>query len=231
MNFTFGIITTGNSDLRRILYTIYQQGIPEYQIIVVGGSNSYEGAQHISFNENEKSGWITRKKNIITEYAEHENIVYMHDYIELKKDWYQGFMDFGDNFKICMNRILNIDGSRFRDWTLFPAFLPEHLQHRRDLLLPYDLTKLTKYQYISGAYWVAKKSVMCEFPLDETLCWGFGEDVEWSHRVKSKYKFSINTASSVQIIKEGKDIAFSEAQPDIIKGLLVDLIERPKEEI
>jgi len=220
VNFTFGIITDGNKDLSFLLSSIQSQIIPEYQIIIVGGDSSYEGTVHIPFDETIKRAWITRKKNIITETAKYDNIVYLHDYISLREGWYQGYLKFGDQFDICMNPIINYDGTRFRDWTLFPTFLPPEFHSRRDLLLPYNITGLTKFQYISGAYWVAKKKVMQECPLKEELCWGQEEDLEWSKRVLGRYLYSINIHSLVQITKTGKDRAFSEAQEDIISNLI-----------
>jgi hypothetical protein len=53
-----------------------------------------------------------------------------------------------------------------------------------------------------GFYWIAKKSVMQEFPLNENLTWGQAEDIEWSRRVREKYDFSINPNSSVKFLKQ-----------------------------
>ena len=33
----------------------------------------------------------SKKKNIITQNAKYENIVYMHDYIVLDNNWYKGY--------------------------------------------------------------------------------------------------------------------------------------------
>lgn len=221
MNFTFGIITANDSYLDAVIQPILLQGIPNFEIIVVGSNRASEGPiRYISFDESIKNGWITRKKNIITQEAKYDNIVYMHDYIVLSKDWYKGFCTFGENFKLCMTPIINLDGTRYRDWTLFPEFLPEGLKHRRDLLLPYNVLGLSKYQYLSGAYWIAKKDVMQENPLNEELAWGEGEDVEWSRKVNTKYEFSINIHSSVLVARQWKDRAFSEAQDDLISNLI-----------
>ena len=64
--------------------------------------------------------------------------------------------------------------------------------------------------YFSGAYWVSKKHVMEEFPLDERLSWGESEDVTWSMQVRQKYKFSVNPNSVVQLLKHKPDRAFNE---------------------
>ena len=45
--------------------------------------------------------------------------------------------------------------------------------------------------YISGSYWVCKKHVMENFPLNDELLWGQGEDVEWSKIVREHYILSV----------------------------------------
>ena len=225
MKFTFGIITTGSSDdrINLIIDSIEQQNvsIPEYEIIIVGNSSvSRDRTRIILFNENQKYDWITKKKNLITENAQYDNIVYSHDYIFYDSKWYEEWLKFGDDYKVCMNRILNEDETRYRDWCIWPyngnfmddivALNAEERQafpQRADLmeglqcLIPYNITHLSKYMYFSGAYWVGKKYIMGEFPLNEELSWSQGEDVEWSMRIREKYNFSINSKSIVRLLK------------------------------
>jgi hypothetical protein len=82
------------------------------------------------------------------------------------------------------------------------------------------MTHLSKYLYFSGAYWVGKKDIMTEFPLNENLLWGQSEDVEWSLRIREKYDFSINKHSSVQLLKY-KDRAFDESDELTIEQLMM----------
>lgn len=214
MDFTFGIITSGNNDdmINRIIDSIISEQIPNYEIIIVGYSNiNRKYVSVVSFNENEKRGWITKKKNMITNLAKYDNIVYLHDYIKLNTGWYNGQLLTGDDFKVRMDMIINYDGTRFRDWVIWPHngnMMDEIIG--RNCLIPYNMTHLSKYQYISGSYWVAKRDIMLEFPLDESLSWGQGEDVLWSTQFREKYEFTINVNSSVFIMKDGKDRAFDE---------------------
>ena len=115
-----------------------------------------------------------------------------------------------------MNVILNSDGSRFRDWCAWDdpdlCIMGDNLKIKnnkivggmdhRIVLVPYDYKK-TQYMYISGTYWVAKKKVMLKEPLDKNR-WGWGqqEDVEWSQRVRDKYRYVMNSYSTVQSLKE-----------------------------
>ena len=60
---------------------------------------------------------------------------------------------------------------------------------------------------ISGFWWAAKKYVMEADPLDEALCMGEGEDVEWSMRVREKYKYVMNTNSVVKVLRPNKKLS------------------------
>jgi len=235
MAFTFGIITDGTNDdnLKKIIESIKSQYIPQYEIIVVGNTNiNTPDIINILFDETQKYAWITRKKNLITQNAKYENIVYMHDYIKLDNNWYSGWLKYGDQFYACMNKIENFDGTRYRDWTLLPSSFPDITNN---LLIPYTETRLSKYMYFSGAYWVAKKSVMVEFPLDESRSWGDGEDVTWSKQFTQKYNFEMNAHSKVIMLKY-KNPVFNIMSDDMYKYIIlptmmknIDLQKGPKE--
>ncbi len=218
--FTFGIITDASrgvtQELVNSVCTIRELHIPNHEIIIVGNAEQIRKHQYldfkypnltvIDFNESIREKWITRKKNLITAVAKYENIVYQHDYILYNKDWYEGYKKFGSNFSVCMNKIINHDERRFRDWVLWldlPVVdaLKQIGAGTHDCLIPYEETSLNKYQYISGGYWVAKKKVMKRFPLDETLSWGQGEDIRWSQQVRASCEISMNPFSTVHVGK------------------------------
>lgn len=205
MDFTFGIITSKKDpfkELSEIINSIQDLQIPNYEIIIIGGEKEFilDRIKIYPFDEKQKAGWITKKKNLITQKARYENIVYSHDYIYFDKDWYINFLNFGNDFKLCMNQILDIDGKRYRDWTLC-QLIPETKDLTPYLLIPYEFKNLSKLMYFSGAYWVAKKTVMEEFPLDENLVHCQMEDIDWSWKVIKKYNFSINEKSIVRLNK------------------------------
>ena len=203
MNITFGIITNGQNDdmICTVIASIVKQKIPKYEIVIVGNTTiTHESIKLVNFDESIKNNWITRKKNIICEIATYDIIVLMHDYIELCDDWYNGFIQYGTNFDICVTKMKTIDGNRFRDSTLFPydlefprALLPYH----------YPITpKINKLMYISGAYYVIKKQTALEYPLNELLCWGDGEDAELSKRLTdNSILLKCNPYSTVQLLK------------------------------
>jgi len=228
MNFSFGIVTySGHNNLnkqeqdkriKKIIQSI-QKNIPEnhYEIIVVGDYLPEcipHNTQIIAFDETQQLGWITRKKNIITKKARFKNIVYMHDYFVILPGFYEGWEKFGDDWDVVMNVIMNQDGTRYRDWCTWddPDFGLPWLQkapwcgpcgiYRGGFshLVPYDYKK-TQWMYISGGYWIAKKTFMQKCPLDERWCWGDGEDTEWSCRMREIAHYRMNTFSAVQLLK------------------------------
>jgi hypothetical protein len=226
IDFTFGIITGGSNNHRekiddqsvsariiQIINSISSQGIPNYEVIIVGGSDyfaEFDAVKHFKFKESrrelvrighkfvlKRNAHITRKKNLITKNAKYQNIVFMHDYYSLEPNWYENMLLFGNEFEIQMNAISDLNGRRYYDWELkdIPGLILE--SH-----LPYEVNDLNKFQYIIGGYWVAKKSVMEKYPLNEDLFWGEGEDIEWSERVKKEFKFVMNAKSKVKLLKE-----------------------------
>jgi hypothetical protein len=206
MDFTFGIITCKNSNnyIPKIIESIKKLKIPNYEILIVGESNVNDDYDVINlpFDETIKPAWITKKKNIITENAKYENIVYMHDYHIFNSDWYEGYLKYGNDFKVCSNIILNSDGHRYRDWIWYHCDeIPLGRIPNREHLLPYSEDRCSKWMYINGSYWVAKKEIMQEFPLDEKLAHCESEDIVWSKQVSSKYNFSFNPYSSVFMVK------------------------------
>ena len=225
MKFTFGIVTSGLDErVQIVINSIEQLNIPEYEVLIIGNSSvSRDRTRIIPFNENERPAWITRKKNLITQHAKYDNVVYAHDYLYYDKDWYEGWLKYGEDYKVCMNRLINADGTRYRDWCIWPHnnnFVDGIVTRQRGCLLPYDMNHLSKYLYFSGAYWVGKKDVMTEFPLNENLLWGQSEDVEWSMRIREKYDFSMNKHSSVHLMMY-KDRAFDEPDDIAIEQLMM----------
>ncbi len=222
MKFTFGIITPGGaeSNIKEIIKSIdteFGGEIDRYEIIIVGGVDEYyerDNLIRVPFDEKKKPGWITRKKNMITELAKFDNIVYMHDYIRLESGWLEGFEEFGDDWDVCMNKIVGMDNSRFRDfcywdkpgigepWTCNEFWCPKGGLHfdGKAALAPYTEID-TSRMYVSGTYWVAKASFMRRFRLNEKIMHCQGEDCEFSIRARPFWKYKMNTNSTVRLMK------------------------------
>lgn len=220
MDFTFGIITTKSSNqyINLIINSIHKQLIPNYEIIIVGDCNIDDiKVKVIPFNENEKSGWITKKKNIICQQAKYENIVLIHDYILFNDDWYKGFLKFGNDFKYCVTRIETLHKHRFRDHVIFPGGIENMFQNK--FLIPYD-RKITdtmkRLLYISGSYYIIKKDIALKYPLNEYLTYAQGEDVELSQRLaKNNVYVSFNEFSKISLLKEKQQCSWEQPLTDI----------------
>jgi hypothetical protein len=68
--------------------------------------------------------------------------------------------------------------------------------------VPYSVTNLMQYQYLSGMFFAIKRDFFIEHPLDEHLRWGEGEDVEWSKHIRGIAPFKLNTKSTIKYCKE-----------------------------
>jgi hypothetical protein len=211
MDFTFGIITDGNSDtlIIKTIESIHQEQIPNYEIIIVGNSNIKPNKciKVIEFDETIKNKWITKKKNIICQEAQYENIVLMHDYLSLNTGWYKGFLEFGNTFDFCITPICNMQGLRFRDYIFYLPALKKYLNDK--CYLPYDYippNNMKKFLYISGSYYIIKRKIALKFPLNEKLLHNLGEDVELSHRLSlNNIYITCNKYSSISLIKDKLD--------------------------
>jgi glycosyltransferase involved in cell wall biosynthesis len=192
--FTFGIITVyeDKARLQEIILSIRNLNIPDYEILFVGGGDSDgidgQDIRKINFDENEKPKWITRKKNILVQESRYDNVVVMHDYHIFDPNWYEAFKNFGTDWDICSCPQYLITGSRNpMDWSLW-----DKPGHGRAWSLNYNDWSQTQYMYISGGFFIVKKHVLLEEPLDESLVWNEEEDVEWSMRVRNKYVMKCN---------------------------------------
>jgi hypothetical protein len=201
IQWTFGIVT-GFEDHERldaIIESIRALCIPEYEILLIGGENNNfscptDNVRIIDFDESQKPRWITRKKNILVTEAKYDNIVLMHDYHVFEKDWYLNFKSFGTDWEICSCPQYLITGARNpMDWSLW-----DKPNHGKAWSLDYDDWSQTQYMYISGGFFIVKKHVLLEEPMDESRGWNEEEDVEWSMRVRNKYVMKCNGKSIVR---------------------------------
>tara|TARA_R110002020_G_scaffold124281_2_gene281229 strand:+ start:36 stop:845 length:810 start_codon:yes stop_codon:yes gene_type:complete len=230
MKFTFGIITTHGCEkgIDDLIVSIEKNKIPrsDYEIVVVGGDyiNHFNGIDIRSFSFDEtdapehlKGKWISRKKNIITENASFENIVYMLDYMILEDGWYDSMCEYGNNWDVLMTKVIDYSGDRFRDWCLRGSWKHNVFVEPDTLnsLVPYGERRLSKWMYINGSYWLAKREFMLKYPLDENLAWGDGEDVEWSYRITEATELQLNDLAVVKVNKP-KPVFFSPARQEYL---------------
>ena len=132
-------------------------------------------------------------------------------------------MKFGNDFKLASTVTLNNNGERYRDWILLWDAIEG--VPKMQFILPYHETRLSKYMYLNGSYWVAKKHVMEEFPLDEELVWGQGEDVVWSRLVSQTYDFSMNVNSTAIMLKHNGR-AWDYMSDGVYNNVVIPFIEK-----
>lgn len=206
MRFTFAITTDYSNwnQLEEVYESIKNLSIPEYEVITIGPDDynyDNDNFRFINFDETQKEKWVTRKKNILCQEAKYENIVLMHDYYVFDKDWYKSYLEFGNDWDICSNAQLLQNGKRhFTDWVTWDCpFYPRYTS------LSYDEWSLTSYMYQSGGYMLVKKQMILDNPFNEELSWGQADDVEWSLRVRHKYKWVCNGNAVVRHNKRHRD--------------------------
>lgn len=233
--FTFGVITNAatSEELDRLdecIGSILREAEITDDIVVVGGKRApkHKTVTWIPFDETIKANWITKKKNIIADFAKTDAICFMHDYVALMPGWREGYNKYSEsdrpNWLTMTNRIVNADGRRFRDWCAIynDAWMnppiddqkpPENIDGH---LLQYDNNSMGRWQYYSGAYFCAHKSVMMAVPLNEERVWGQGEDVEWCRKIYKMYGqscFSFNPDSRVKLLKQKQSAPWEAFSP------------------
>lgn len=198
--------------IHTVIDSIESENIPEYEINIVGGlssSISRKNTVHIPFDETvwqhvsihgRPGAWTTKKKNLGVKASKYQNLVIMHDYIKILPGYYQGFLDFGLNWDICVHQCLLYNGVRGDGWRLmsWPG-LPYAL------MVPYDIEAFVKHMIIQGSYWMAKKETMLKYPVNEKLLWGMEEDAEWSRRAVPNCHVRMNPTCVVQYLKPRPD--------------------------
>jgi hypothetical protein len=128
-----------------------------------------------------------------------------------------------NDWDVAVTSILNPDGSRYRDWLLWPfsrKFLRIPFIYALGNLLPYHVNDLTDFMYINRSLIIVKREYFTENPLDDGRSWGEGEDVEWSIRLRNSWKLKFFHGLTIKASKQ-KDTAFRLIDPQSL--LLIQL--------
>jgi len=187
------VVTSGRNDagLNQIIDSVEALSIPNYEIVVVGGSTSTlarANTIHVPFDESSLNGkvWLTKKKNLGVKHSRYDVLVIMHDYHVFEPDWYAEFEKFGLDWDICVHQIRHSSEQanlRGNGWRVGPV--PGYPEIPFAMTIPWDIDCFIPYMAIQGSYWVVKKHVMLEQPLNESLesTGATDSDIEWSARV------------------------------------------------
>lgn len=182
---TFGIITNGvRLDwIEQIIKSIKAQHIPHYEIILCGRyfDRPEKNIRYIPFNERDDKGWISRKKNLIVDAAQYENICIIHDRLTFDKDWYQGMKDWGNCFEhLCCPQYY--ESARTNDWLLHEKLPGVEFSFVSHL----DFKDWDWNACQGGQFHLLKKSVVQQVYWNESYLWGRAEDVALTNDLRSK---------------------------------------------
>lgn len=202
-SWTFGIITNGKKlkQIEKILKSIRDQNIPNYEIIICGTYKApiKKDTNYIPFNEKEDLGWTTKKKNLICEAAQYENMLIMHDRISLHMDWFKGMKRYGNDFDVLSCKVL-YNGQRSYDW-LTTAYPYEDIRSTWYLGGYLNYSDTDKWVYVDGGMIILKRSVWKQVKWDENLFWGQREDVKLSHDfIKAGFKIEFNPFATCETL-------------------------------
>jgi len=196
MKITFALSTLYNyKGIEESIQSIKDQGIPDtdYEILIIGPKHKdpESNINYIYFDESQRKGWITRKKNILAQEARFDNIIICNDYFVFQKDFYKNWVEFGEDWDVASNAQQYYNGQR----CYLDGVTLDHPDYPCWTQVPYTNWSITKYMYQNGCYMVVKKDTMRRFPFNEKLLHGQEEDNEWSKRMRNHCKWVCNGKS------------------------------------
>jgi GT2 family glycosyltransferase len=161
--YSFCIITDKKEPkkLQREIESIQRLKIPNYEINIVEDNLT-------------PSGQIGKLRNNVCNLAKYDHLIVADDDLVFHKDFYEGLLQFGEDYDVAACRILNPDGSRFYDWKI-------HV-NGKNYLIDYDITD--KNISLSGTFYIMKQWVFQKIHWSDELGYYQGEDVDFSDRLK-----------------------------------------------
>lgn len=156
-------------------------------------------------------GWITRKKNLLVEALEAENILILHDRYVLPPDFLENLELFGADFDLIVPG-QERGGRRFPDWTATAS----EWDMSKTYILPYG--EDSRDLYVNGGVLLAKRSVMQRVGgWNDLLGWNESEDVELSRRLRA-WGITPRLAPAVRLetieVRRGYEQAFERTRSD-----------------
>lgn len=189
--FSFGVITNGNKleNLTSFIDSVLNIKIDQYDKIeiIVCGPNYIEHdikkyCSIIKFiNEPDKFksiGWITKKKNMIVEASENENLIIAHDRYIFPSDFIKNLKIFGNDYSVLVCKQELENKTRIPDWVTIGS----EWGWTTPGILEYG--DWSNYCFINGGIIIAKNNVLKKSPWNELLFWNQAEDVELTRTLK-----------------------------------------------
>lgn len=117
-------------------------------------------------------GWITRKKNLIVETAQAENVLIAHDRYEVPSSFLDQLFEFGADFSVITPAQVDTSGKRFPDWVAIGS----QWSWTPCAMLQYG--DYSPHGYVNGGVIISKRRALTDTPWSNLLFWNQGEDVE-----------------------------------------------------
>jgi hypothetical protein len=130
-------------------------------------------------SEHSDRGWITRKKNLLVDAAQHDFSVVGHDRYTMEPDFLEAFRRFGGDVDVLVPQQRTERGLRYPDWvsvgddvTLGP-------------LLELEYEDYDARGYVNGGIMIGRTQVLRDVRWNDLLFWAEAEDVELSRRLSA----------------------------------------------
>jgi len=174
--------------LRRLVASIRRQRIPAFEIIVCGEAEQDSSYRYVEAIDEVSSGAIGAARNRAAEHAGFDHVVFCDDDIELDRDWYEGLRPYMGSWDAFATRILNPDGTRHWDWSIWQG-------HGRQRLLGY--AEIDRDLYLTGGLMIVRTDVWSRHRWRTDLGFNQAEDVEFSQRlIAAGHRLGICTEST-----------------------------------
>lgn len=191
---SFGIVSDGrkNERIMKMINTIINFRIPEFEILICGPSPSSILPENVKVLDDtpcysDKRVPISKKKNMLIDAAQYNNLIIMHDRISFPEDWYENMCRYGNYYDLLCVPILNEKdkSKRMLDWVVstYTTFQLDKIERFKwhHSYLEYD--EWSKDIYVNGGYFQIKRHLIADVLLNPNLNWGEKEDTDLSTRL------------------------------------------------
>jgi hypothetical protein len=187
---TFGVVTggTNNQNLERIIKSLdalRSDSRITFEIIVCGPEDfklpahlrSLVDTYLVEPMEHLGLPLTNLKKNLIANHAKFSNLIISHDRYIYSKSVIDNLLEFGGDFDVCTFEAVDENDNPFPQWVSY--------SHEWKNSLHLDSNSYESNIYLNGGIFLVKKEVFLNQPINPLLFWGYGEDIEWSRRMKN----------------------------------------------
>ncbi|MBM3836640.1 MAG: glycosyltransferase [Verrucomicrobia bacterium] len=177
--FSFCIITNGKrpAKLREEIQSIRALKIPQCEILVGGDVPAgFDDVIAVPMAEVAHAGRLGEMRNQLCRRAQYDRLVVADDDMIFHADFYEGLLNFGENYDVLCVRLLNTDGTRFWDWAKAGSAAEQRLL---------EYTEYDSRVYVTGGLCIMKAAVSDLVQWDGQRGFYQLEDVDFSERLKT----------------------------------------------